>query len=689
MIAVRDRDLEGVDLVVPHMIKVEGIVKDENGRALPKLELTFAPKDFTLPLGSLSASEIRGFLVGGIPAVLSNPDPLGGLTRNPRFIPLETAPDGVFGAGILGLAEGAYRFAFRQLPPGYRIKSVTDGSTDLRTGWLTLTADRDSVRITAVLERVAPVRASGRVVGADSAQVSTIVFTANAVSIGEEVNVKPGGTFEFPALAPGSYIATLVLDSGLRVPAGAVTVGGNGTTGIEIIVPPMRNIVGRVTVEENGPPQTFNLLLAPDLPQELKNPAFLKLFLEQAQVFTNVPLSNADDWIGLSISPLPDGTFHFAVPEGLYQVVFVDPVFFTRGTKLRLKNTLRSLTYGSANLETEPMRVSRADSAELRVVLTPTLKSFQVSGRVSGLSPDRQREARVRLEGDMFTSLEVPVTSDGSFTFDKVAQGAYRARVFPELPTAPPVQVVVVDRDVTNLEIALPLLREIHGRMAVEGQGPPVGLGLQLIPSTDPAQPPVSVLVNPEPDGTFRFMAPDGEFWVLAFELPLGHQVQVQSLQWGATDLSRETLKISASTTSRLELRIGVRVTPRVTPDAPFAIPVPTVTISGRVTGGGVAADSRITLTGCGGTFETRIVDGAFEFSRIPQGVYMATVVRNGERFPVTSLVPVGSENRDSLFWVARQTPLGTDRPVSETVNATGAEVMNSPLTDLFFSRCR
>jgi hypothetical protein len=163
-------------------------------------------------------------------------------------------------------------------------------------------------------------------------------------------------------------------------------------------------------------------------------------------------------------------------------------------------------------------------------------------------------------------------------------------------------------------------------------------------------------------------MAPDGEFKVQAGELPAGYDIR--SLSWGNTDLLLEPLKIRG-TTSSLELRVVLGVKPGA----------PSVKVSGRVSGAGVGADARITLTGVSMTarFEARLVNGAFEFPKVLPGVYMAAVARNGETFPVTSaLVAVAVKDRIGIELVAGPTSMDANPQADAPGKATGAAIVDA-----------
>src|SRR5207249_2046146 len=89
---------------------------------------------------------------------------------------------------------------------------------------------------------------------------------------------------------------------------------------------------------------------------------------------------------------------------------------------------------------------------------------------------------------------EVPMDTDGAFKMEEVAPGSYFARV--EMPSglgAPLVAVDIPNKDVRDLEIAVPPEKEVFGRVTVDGYGPPPRFSLLLFRGADlelaPAKP--------------------------------------------------------------------------------------------------------------------------------------------------------------------------------------------------------
>src|SRR6185295_15766666 len=116
----------------------------------------------------------------------------------------------------------------------------------------------------------------------------------------------------------------------------------------------------------------------------------------------------------------------------------------------------------------------------------------------------------------LLTSPIASVAADGSFEFPKVYPGSYTARV-----TAPPMNFNVIptldgtvsDRDVTNLQFVAPRMREISGKIAMEGKGPLPGFSLffsSVAGGSGGSQ--QALTVNPLADGTFKLSIAEGNW---------------------------------------------------------------------------------------------------------------------------------------------------------------------------------
>jgi hypothetical protein len=146
-----------------------------------------------------------------------------------------------------------------------------------------------------------------------------------------EAGVSADGTFAFANVPPGSYVVRLSAPGISATAATApVQVSGRDVAGVEIVAP--REVRGRVTASGSVLPMRFAL-----------------------------PLSGAGgtDVTTVVIDAQPDGTFTVFLPIGERRV----------GAPLGLPagSTIPSLTYGSVDILSNPLRVTAGDSSELRI----------------------------------------------------------------------------------------------------------------------------------------------------------------------------------------------------------------------------------------------------------------------------------------------------------------------------------
>jgi hypothetical protein len=129
------------------------------------------------------------------------------------------------------------------------------------------------------------------------------------------------------------------------------------------------------------------------------------------------------------------------------------------------------------------------------------------------------------------------------------------------------------------------------------------------LPLQGPGRPPVSLPVNPLPDGTFRITLPIG---VSIIGAPAGVTgLAVRSITYGTTDLLTAPLMVNA--TDNTELLMTLRA------------PTP-VSVSGRVVGLPSAAGYLIVLVGTPLEASVR-PDGSFTFSNVSPGNYQLRLI--------------------------------------------------------------
>jgi TonB family protein len=334
----------------------------------------------------------------------------------------------------------------------------------------------------------------------------------------------------------------------------SVVVGDQDVTGLEIVVTPVATVTGSLVVEGNGTKPRLNIQLSP--------------FKGSGQ--------------SMGITTQPDGTFRATIPEGDYRMSW---------SNLPAGFEVKSITAGTADLLITPLKVSVDSPPEpfkvlLAVEGNPWVK---ISGRVTNLGSNRT----LILTGPNVDQIQLTVNPDGTFEIPQALPGTYQIR--PNLSAssaAPslvmqPVPVVIPNQDTTNLVISLPPTKAVPGVVVnTSGAGVQGLLTISYSQTSATSSSSGSRAFTTQPDGKFSLEVPDGSDVRLTLTIP---GFNVKSMTYGATDLMRENLKVTAKDTA--ELRVVLDTASTTTARSGVAGGV-----VGRVVGG-VAGGGTLTST--------------------------------------------------------------------------------------------
>jgi hypothetical protein len=394
---------------------------------------------------------------GPIPRFNFRPAQIPAAQRTPlatQFLNVAPVANGSF---RLTLPEGERPLGeINGLPPGYTLKAVTYGTTDLLRDPLKIAKTDTGELVITLSASVKPVSVSGKVAGIDAvvlAQgITRVIMTSPAYAGNADAAVKPDGTFEFASVFPGTYFAQIsnptLTRGSLADPPGAAGAGSLagllpapiasiatvGTAGVPLTVtdsdirnlnlsmPRQYAILGRVEIEGGGPIPRLPLLFS----------------AQSTGATTTVAV----------LTPEADGTLRFSLPEGERTV---------RAGQLPAGLALKSMTYGTVDLQQAPLRTEAGQqTAEFRLTLEKTQPQpwVRVTGKVTGL-PAEVRNVRVILMGTFNAPVTVLLNSDGTFAFDQVFQGTSSVRLLGNIgeTVQPPVNITVGPKDITDLEI--------------------------------------------------------------------------------------------------------------------------------------------------------------------------------------------------------------------------------------------
>jgi len=216
----------------------------------PNLTVTVATADVgNLEITVPRLKDITGHLVieGGGPypilaiPLVNLPPAIGAPGASGTLPTIRPGTDGTF---HIGLPAGESRMTnFVGLPPGYAVKSLTYGSTDLLKNPLKIAAtDTLELQISLVNSSI-PVKVSGRIEGWDLSTLAKtpvrVTMTSPSFMVPLTADVRPDGTFELSKVYPGNYRVLVETDTPpqtQRIPI-PLAVGDKEITDVVVTVP--------------------------------------------------------------------------------------------------------------------------------------------------------------------------------------------------------------------------------------------------------------------------------------------------------------------------------------------------------------------------------------------------------------------------------------------------------------------
>jgi hypothetical protein len=340
-VVVADLNIRNIELVVPRPKEITGQITMEGNGPFPELRFQLIP--------------VEGLRSNPAVAALS---PTGYVTNNafPAAVPISPTlnvnplADGTFTALVPDGDWNVKRIS--ALPSGYSIQTMSFGNTDILTDPMRVKfSENDTIHLIVKTTDVRPGEVLGRLTGISEAMIATgpisVTLRGPMTSFGPvgrpmATNVQADGTFVFQGVLPGDYSA-LVSGLGVLDLAGArlsVPDGDGVNVDIEVM---QHEVSGQIVVEGGGPLPAVNL-------------SFRSVPIGDLAVVGYIATPN------VTIRPLKDGSFRVLLPLGDRQIN--SNIALPRGY------SMKSITYGSADVMNSPMRISKSDTAQLRITLT-------------------------------------------------------------------------------------------------------------------------------------------------------------------------------------------------------------------------------------------------------------------------------------------------------------------------------
>jgi hypothetical protein len=194
---------------------------------------------------------VQGNLPGSVPLprVAFFLPPLPDIPVSSATVALNAQPDGSFTA-VLPVGERQIGLAAGSIPPGYKVTSFTYGNTDLLKNPLRVAAaDTAELQLAFDTGGITLVKVSGQVANLITTHGVRVVLTHPTFG-SLEAPVNTDGSFLFPRVMPGSYLARLSL-SGLTA-MNQVTVADHDVTDVVLRYPRTFIVSGHVLIEGSG-----------------------------------------------------------------------------------------------------------------------------------------------------------------------------------------------------------------------------------------------------------------------------------------------------------------------------------------------------------------------------------------------------------------------------------------------------
>jgi len=227
------------------------------------------------------------------------------------------------------------------------------------------------------------------------------------------------------------------------------------------------------------------------------------------------------------------------VPTGRYLITagIVDSPSSYPGVADLARATVVTMTTGVPLQEIDFLQVA-SQTISGKVILLPNSPPLQDS-----------RGIQIRLMAANGLAQFAKIASDWTFQFPAVSRGNYDAMVNPGVNMVP-VRIVVEDKDITGIELAVPPLKGIPGKLVIEGEGKLTRLQFAVGPFA--VEGPVAG-VNLFDGSSFRLTLPEGEFPIALSPATLAGYT-VKSFTYGNVDLLKDPLKVFPADSDELRI---------------------------------------------------------------------------------------------------------------------------------------
>jgi hypothetical protein len=258
-----------------------------------------------------------------------------------------------FGRYRMTLPPGRYYIlAGRVVGPTYYPGTTTRGEA----GFVSVAAGSDATIPAFKLSHPWEAKITGQVTGAGAEELAGItvqLLTMQGIPSPSLFAPLGGdGTFEFPRVLPGAYLATIRIPRSHSIAMVAVVVDADDVSGVVLPLLRTREVHGRVIVEGGG--------VAPEGMQIDSGPT-TDFSGDQNRIRAESLLRTIAGRRNIRL--MGENTFFLGLAEGDHQISV---------SRLPEGFTVKSILYGSIDLTKEPLRLSAVQAAEeIRVTIAP------------------------------------------------------------------------------------------------------------------------------------------------------------------------------------------------------------------------------------------------------------------------------------------------------------------------------
>jgi hypothetical protein len=235
-----------------------------------------------------------------------------------------------------------------------------------------------------------------------------------------------------------------------------------------------------------------------------------------------------------------------------------------------------------------------------------------ITGPVAPPNPSAQ-PMQIRLQGPNVLGNQVMtlVDRDGSFDFRQIPPGTYQVQVVPTQARMPQMSVTLLDRDITDYLMSVPLMAQVTGVVTIEDGGPTPRFPIVFSNASENSGSSVQQSITAQAAPRFGVQVPVGANRVTPGSIPNGFTIR--KMMADGVDLTLNPLNVTPSGAPLVQIVLSASVS--------------WVRVSGRVTGRSVLSSGNVITVSPSQASSAPLqlvlyLDGTFEIPKALPGAY-------------------------------------------------------------------